>query len=384
MFFKDILGHEKEKSFLRQIVQEKRVPHAQIFLSHEGHGSLALTSAYASYLLCEERNELESCGICSNCVKSHKLIHPDLHFAFPVSKKEGLNREETTSNAFINEFRSAFIANPFMTESEWAKAMEASSALNINVRECQEIAGKLSLQAFGNGPKIMVIWLPEYLGKEGNRLLKLIEEPTDNTHIFLVSENQSMIMPTILSRCQLVRISAFSDEDISNYIENNYGIINNLDQIVRLSEGNLAKAIKIAQGNDTDYSDLIINWLRIAFKNDAVAMSDFVNQISTQSKDTLQDFLSYSLHFIREHQYFMATGKVPRLNDTEIKVSKNIAQFLDFSKIDSFYNILENTIFGINRNANIKVLFMAQTILIGDILKNNMNNYVNTINFAIQ
>ena len=384
MFFKDILGHEKEKSFLRQIVQEKRVPHAQIFLSHEGHGNLALTSAYASYLLCEERNELESCGICSNCVKSHKLIHPDLHFAFPVSKKEGLNREETTSNAFINEFRSAFIANPFMTESEWAKAMEASSALNINVRECQEIAGKLSLQAFGNGPKIMVIWLPEYLGKEGNRLLKLIEEPTDNTHIFLVSENQSMIMPTILSRCQLVRISAFSDEDISNYIENNYGIINNLDQIVRLSEGNLAKAIKIAQGNDTDYSDLIINWLRIAFKNDAVAMSDFVNQISTQSKDTLQDFLSYSLHFIREHQYFMATGKVPRLNDTEIKVSKNIAQFLDFSKIDSFYNILENTIFGINRNANIKVLFMAQTILIGDILKNNMNNYVNTINFAIQ
>jgi DNA polymerase III subunit delta' len=384
MFFKNIPGHEVEKVFLRQIVSERRIPHAQLFLSNEGNGSLALVLAYSSYILCQNRTEDDSCGECPACIKSHKMVHPDLHFAFPVSKKEGLNRDETTSNAFLSEFRKTFLSNPFMTEGDWAKAMDSSSAMNINVRECQEITGKLSLQAFSDGPKIMIIWLPEYLGKEGNRLLKLIEEPTDNTHLFLVTENQSSIMPTILSRCQVVRINAFSDDDIAKYLNNHFQQNLNIEQVVRLSAGNLAKGIKILKGNDTDYSELIINWLRIAYKGDAVAMTDFVNQISSLGKDNINDFLNYCLHFVREHGYLMATGMTPRLNDKEINVSKNIAQFLDFSKIEKFTFVVENTIFGISRNANLKVLFMAQTILIGDILKNNMNNYMNTINFAIQ
>ena len=382
MFFKDIPGHEEEKSFLRNIVHEGKVPHAQLFLSHEGYGSLPLALAYASYLLCTSKSESDSCGQCPSCVKSHKLVHPDLHFAFPVSKKDGLNREETTSNAFIADFRNAFLRNPYLTESDWAKAINATSALNINVRECNEIAGKLSLQAFSDGPKIMIIWLPEFLGKEGNRLLKLIEEPTDNTHLFLVTENPSHIMPTILSRCQVVRVGGFKDEEILNLVQSVYGQIGNPEQVVRLSDGNMAKALKIVAGNDADYSDLIINWLRVAFKRDGVAMNQFVNDISTFSKDGLLDFLHYALHFVREHSFFLATGHAPRLNDKELNVSKNIARFLDFSKVELFTTVIENTIFGINRNANVKVLFMAQTIQIGDILKNNINNYVNTINFA--
>ena len=382
MFFKDIPGHENEKSYLLNIVHEDKVPHAQLFLSHEGYGSLPLVIAYASYLLCTERQQNDSCGQCPSCVKAHKLIHPDLHFAFPVTKKEGLNREETTSNAFMAEFRAAFLDNPFITESDWAKAMNATSALNINVRECQEIAGKLSLQAFSDGPKIMIIWLPEYLGKEGNRLLKLIEEPTNNTHLFLVTENQSLIMPTILSRCQVVRVGAFDDDDILRYLAATSREVKNPDQVLRLSDGNMAKAIKIADGHDADYSELIINWLRVAFKGEGVATNQFVNEISAYSKDALLDFLNYALHFVREHSYYMSTGQTPRLNDKELNVSKNLAKFLDFSKIEMFTHIIENTIFGISRNANLKVLFMAQTIQIGDILKNNINNYVNTINFA--
>jgi DNA polymerase-3 subunit delta' len=365
-------------------VLEDKVPHAQLFLSNEGYASLPLTLAYASYLLCNNRTKEDSCGVCPACVKSHKLVHPDLHFAFPVTKKGDLKREETTSNAFMAEFRNAILNNYFLTEGDWAKAMDSNTKPNINVRECQEIAGKLALQAFSDGPKIMIIWLPEYLGKEGNRLLKLIEEPTDNTHLFLVTENQSMIMPTILSRCQVVRINAFSDEEIIAYLTAKFGNITNLDQVVRLSDGNLAKAVKIVQGNDADYSELIINWLRVAFKGDAAAMVELVNQLSGLNKDTIDDFLHYCLHFVREHSYYMATNQRPRLNDKELIVSKNLVQFLDFSKIEKFTEVIENTIFGVRRNANLKLLFMAQTIMIGDILKNNMNNYVNTINFAIQ
>jgi DNA polymerase-3 subunit delta' len=382
MYFKDIPGHKNEKNYLINIVHEDKVPHAQLFLSHEGYGSLPLALAYASYLLCTNRRENDSCGQCPACNKSHKLIHPDLHFAFPVTKKEGLNREETTSSAFMAEFRAAFLENPYLTESDWAKAMNATSALNINVRECQEIAGKLSLQAFSDGPKIMIIWLPEFLGKEGNRLLKLIEEPTDNTHLILVTENQSLIMPTILSRCQVVRVGGFEDSDLLEFFDKSDKKINNADQVLRLSNGNLSKAIKIVDGHDTDYSELIISWLRVAFKGDGGAMNQFVNELSAYPKDGLLDFLNYALHFIREHNYHMSTGQTPRLNDKEFNVSKNIAKFLDYSKVEMFTQIIENTIFGIGRNANLKVLFMAQTIQIGDILKNNINNYVNTINFA--
>jgi DNA polymerase III subunit delta' len=381
MFFEKIPAKLAEKKYLIHLVNEGQVPHAQLFLAQEGTGALALAIAYASYLLCTDKKEQDSCGVCQTCIQAHKLIHPDLHFAFPVVKKDGLKREDTTSNSFMTDFRTLFLSNPFMSEQDWIDVIGGATKPNINVKECHEIASKLSLQAFGTGPKIMIIWLPEYLGKEGNRLLKLIEEPTDNTHIFLVSENQSLILPTILSRCQLVKLTAYHDNEIVAYLQS-LGQTKEVEQVARISNGNINKALKIVSGNDINYSEMLINWMRVAYKSDAVELSDTVQQLSNLELDQQIAFIEYGLYFFREHLYFLATNLPPRLNNKEITVSEKMKPLVTIHKISHVSQILENIIFGLSRNANDKVLFMANTLQLGDILKNNMNNSMNTINFA--
>lgn len=372
MFFKDIIGKEKEKKTLLNQVKEERIPHAQILMGREGSGGLALALAYASYLLCEERGETDSCGQCKSCSKTHKLVHPDLHLTFPVSKKEGLKREETTSTAFLKEWRQEVIANPYIGEYEWSQAMGSTSKPNINTRECHDIVGKLGMQAYENGPKVLIIWLPEFLGKEGNRLLKLIEEPTDNTYIILVSEDSNKILATILSRCQLVKIPAFQDNDIVQYLRRHTeNFMLDMDQVARLADGNLMKAITLARGNEADNSELLFEWLRVSYKSNALEMQASTTKLTSLTNDNQIQFLEYGLHFLREYMFWISTGQTPRMSAQEMATSQKMKSLIGLDKIESLCNALEYIIFGLNRNGNNKITFMAGTIMIGNILKNN-------------
>jgi len=220
MYFKDIPGKEAEKQFLLKNVKEDRLAHAQLFLGRTGSGQLSLALAYASYILCTNRKEKDSCGECSACLKSHKFIHPDVHFSFPVVKKDSKKRNETTSNDFLKEWRSILEKNPYLDMQTWLHSLNLENGQgNINVKECVEIVKKLGLKTFESEYKVLIMWMPEYLRNEGNRLLKLIEEPPENTIIILVAEKQDAILNTILSRVQLLKVNPFSDGDIKQYLE---------------------------------------------------------------------------------------------------------------------------------------------------------------------
>ncbi len=385
MKFADIPSKKGTKDFLTRQVDEARIPHAQLFLGLEGSGSLAVALAYISYIFCEDRQNGDSCGICKSCNLSHRFIHPDFHLTFPVIKKDGLKREETTSNAFVADWRKLILENPYVNIFDWTVAMGGDSKPNINTRECNEIIQKLGMQAFSDGPKVMMIWLPEYLGKEGNRLLKLIEEPTDDTYLILVSEDQNRILPTILSRCQLVKVEMFSDEDITGMLQKKgANDKESIAEIVRLSAGNMSKALRLYNGTDQLFSDLLFAWLRAAYKGDAAETGQTVVQMTSMATDQQLQFLEYGLHFLREFVFWKTTGMTPRMSNTEIETSTKLSAILELSKIESIAEILETMIYAISRNANPKVLWMADTLAIGDILKNKVNNYVEKFNFAYQ
>ena len=194
MAFSNIIGQEKVKQMLHQMVHGDRLPHALLFLGPSGSGKLALALALAQYLLCENRQDSDSCGQCPSCSKSQRFIHPDLHFSFP---SVGTN---VTSDSFLPQWRKWMEENPYLTVNEWLQSIGAENRQgNINKEECAAIIRKLSLKIFEGSHKILVMWLPEYLGKEGNRLLKLIEEPPEDTIFILVAENQELILNTILS-----------------------------------------------------------------------------------------------------------------------------------------------------------------------------------------
>ena len=156
---------------------------------------------------------MDACGVCASCVKAQQLIHPDIHFSYPViPKKTG---DKPLSVDFISEWREFIAQYPYGNIYDWLQFIGAENKQgNITAYECNDIIRKLSLKSFESGYKILIMWMPEYLGNEGNKLLKLIEEPPPNTLFILVAENESMILPTIISRTQLIKIPSLEKKDI--------------------------------------------------------------------------------------------------------------------------------------------------------------------------
>ncbi len=231
MKFIDIIGHREVKQQLVEMIQHNRLSHALLFLAKEGNGSLQLAIALAQYLTCESANPRkqtsnskpslfgenratqnpkfetlsDSCGTCSSCIKAQQLIHPDIHFSYPVvTKKSG---SPPISTDYISEWREFIKSYPYGNVYDWLQFIGAENKQgNITAQECNDIIRQLNLKSFESEYKILIMWMPEYLGNEGNKLLKLIEEPPPNTLFILVAENESLILPTIVSRCQLIKI----------------------------------------------------------------------------------------------------------------------------------------------------------------------------------
>jgi DNA polymerase III subunit delta' len=374
MFFKNIPYKAEEK--LRLIAQASggRIPHAQLFIGSEGSSSLALTLAYISYIFCSDKQTDDSCGICANCKVTHKYVHPDVHFSFPVVKKEDKKREDTTSDDFLNIWRPVLCENYFLTMYDWQHAINAQTTKpNINTKECNDIIHKLAFQSFGDGPKVLLMWMPEYLGKEGNKLLKLIEEPTDNTYIILVAQDQNRILSTILSRCQLMKFLPYKDEEIKQFLIDEYGLDDTIAlQYARLSEGNIAKAVSMSKNGDTNYSDVLFDWLRVCYKGDGEEMLNTITGFSQWTLDLQIKFLEYGLHFLQTfHNWISSDDNEPNMTAKEVEVATKMKNIIDKHKLELLTEVLNNAIFHLNRNGNVKLNLMADSIVIGDILRNN-------------
>ena len=104
MQFQDIVGHSEIKNRLIASVKEGRISHAQLFLGKEGSGNLPMAIAYAQYISCLDKKENDSCGKCESCIKYEKLVHPDLHFVFPVATNKSIKKDPVSAH-FINDWR---------------------------------------------------------------------------------------------------------------------------------------------------------------------------------------------------------------------------------------------------------------------------------------
>src|SRR5512133_3759418 len=252
MNFSDIPGKTEIIKKLIRSVKEERVSHAQLFTGPEGCGSLALALAYAKYVSCENKTPADSCGTCKSCVKYEKMIHPDLHFVFPVIK--GKKATEPVSDNYLEEWREFVKKSPFFTLNDWLDSIEVGNAQGlIFASEASEIIKKLSLKTFESDFKIMIIWLPEKMHQAtSNKLLKMIEEPPDKTLFLLVSEEPDKVIPTILSRCQLVKIPSFHSTDIQKYIRERFNLTSDkAADVAHVSNGNINRAIDLCENEES-------------------------------------------------------------------------------------------------------------------------------------
>lgn len=304
MNFSQIPGQKDIISRLVRSVHEERVSHAQLFAGTEGCGSFALALAYARFVSCEDRGESDSCGKCKSCVKYDKLIHPDLHFVFPVIKSKKYN--EPVSDNYIEQWRELVCKSPFFTINSWLDSIEVGNAQGmIFSSEAGEIIRKLSLKTFESDFKIMIIWLPEKMHQAtANKLLKMIEEPPEKTLFLLVSEDADKIIPTILSRCQLMKIPKFRDDDIKSYLIEYHALTDDkAADIARVSMGNICKAIELSRNEEASAASLdrFRQLMRFAWKTDIISLIGWSDEIAGTGREAQKNFISFSLRLLREN-----------------------------------------------------------------------------------
>ena len=384
MLFSQVLGQELIKDRLIRTVVEQRIPHAQLFRGPEGIGKLALAIAYAQYICCENRTEIDSCGICPSCVKYAKLAHPDLHFVFPVIKPTG--KSSVVCDDFISDFRDIFINNHYFGVNDWyAKITDDAKQGMIYANESQEIIRKLSLKTYESEYKVMIIWLPEKMNITcANKLLKILEEPPEKTVFLLVSNKPDEIITTILSRTQHVNIPSLQVEDIVTALLTNPEIeITQHDALnaARIANGSYLAALNLLKEGDEKKQnfDRFVTVMRLAWqvgnRKDHASLktlkkwADEMAQ-SSVGRERQKGFLVYAQHLTREN--FILNLKNPGLNYltfSESAFSENFSTFIHERNVEDLMLEFALAERHIEQNVNARMIFFDLVLKIIMLLK---------------
>lgn len=399
MQFNEIIGREKTKSHLRDLVGQNRLSHALLFLGREGSGALPLAIAFAQYVLCERGrsaaapslfgdeavNEInispnDSCGACSSCRKIENLIHPDLHFSYPVIKRDS-KHDRVISTDYISEWRSFVQEHPYGNVNDWIDFLKnspttkiesgASKQGNISVHECDDILHKLSLRPYEGEYKILIMWMPEFLGKNGNRLLKLIEEPPAGTLFIFVAEDENEILQTILSRTQLVKIPLPGNEEVEKYLANKSGDADKAKTVAGVANGNLREALKLFENSEQDWERVIRDWLNLALKNRVDLQSKWIDEVNQSGREKQKQLLEFFIHLIQISikMKLMDPEDVKVMVESEKEFSGTLGELCSLEVLEEMANEINKSIYHIERNANSKLLFHSLTIRLHHLIK---------------
>ncbi len=392
MKFNDVIGQQAVKQHLAEMVEQNRLSHALLFLGKEGCGALPLAMAFAQYVVSLPQpapvvedlfggmTALEPAPSFIHpdhitempaFQRAAQLIHPDLHFTYPViPKKSG---DKPTSSDYISEWREFISLYPYGNVYDWLQFIGADNKQgNITADECNDIIRQLSLKSFESEYKVLLLWMPEYLGKEGNKLLKLIEEPPPNTLFILVAENEELILPTLLSRCQLVKIPMPENTEIEEaLVERAKANPDTARRIAGICEGNYHEALQLLQHADEDWQALLREWLNAALKGGPMAQVKFVEEVSKLGREKQKQFLRYFNHLLEQSIRIKVLGADQVLLATNEKdFAQRLNKIASVSQQQAIIEELDRAFYYVERNANAKMLFQALTIKLYHIIQN--------------
>ena len=379
MLLREVIGQEKLQQQLVEMVQHQRLSHAMLMIGPEGSGTLPLAIAFAQYIVSIPReteavedlfgapSEIEQLA---SYQRASTLMHPDLHFSFPsITEKPG---QKNLSSNHIESWREFINGYPYGNVFDWLQFIKADNKQgNISADECNEIIKKLSFKSFESNYKVLVMWMPEYLGKEGNKLLKLIEEPPANTIFILVAGSEENILPTILSRCQLIRVPRLSSASIEKALIERAKIApEKAAQVALMADGNYREALHLLQHSDADFLAQIREWLNAILKNGPVAQAKWVEETSKMGREPQKQFLKYFNHLLEQSIRLKVLGKDlhldPDLKDFALRINK----IAGVGQLEAMIQELDKAVYYIERNANPKMLFMALGIKFYHIIQN--------------
>jgi DNA polymerase III subunit delta' len=360
VLFKNIIGQTPVKERLLHMLHDGRVPHALMFSGPEGSGNLPAAFAFIQYLFCKNKTESDSCGTCISCIKTSKLIHPDVHLVFPISK----SKDVKVSDDLVKEFRELFLETPYITLHDWFNSLDAENKQPIiPTDEANGILKKLSYTSYEGGYKIMVIWQPEKMNTESaNKLLKILEEPPEQTLFLLICNSPEQLLATIISRVQQIPFYKIETEDIAK------GLMAQFDcqeqaakQAALLSDGNYREAQLLLQHTDggAAYLQNFRTFMLIALKFDAFKAVTWVDDNARTGREKQKQFLQYGLEIFRDC-LMLNFGSVDlvRHSGEEKEFVTKFSRFVNQRNYEKLLEEFNSAFYHIERNANPKILFM--------------------------
>lgn len=366
MKFADIAGHTSTIDALRSAVDKGRIPHAVLLTGISGIGKFRLARALAQYIHCHNRTGGDACGRCPSCLQHQKHNNPDLHFVFPILKREGA----TLSNDFLPQWKEMLDQWSYMPPERWNELLQAgNSQPAIYVTESDDIVARASLSAYQENFKIFLIWLPEKLRPEAaNKLLKIIEEPYDDTLFILVSNDDSKVLPTISSRTQRFNLLPLSEEEIKRQLTRTYGIDpRTAGMASRLAEGSAADAEEIACHPEEliEFSSLFKDVMRSAYGLRAATMKSLSERVAAMGREKILRFLEYCSRMVRENFiYNMRMPQITLMTPDEEEFSSRFAPFIHEANVETLSEELSRAASDIERNANAKIVLFDLMLLL--------------------
>jgi DNA polymerase III subunit delta' len=369
--FSSIPGLHETKKLLTDAVKGNHIAHAQLFVGAEGALNLPMALAYATYLHCQNKGE-DACGICSACSKNLKFIHPDTHFVFPLSNVKNDKDEDRFKADITKAWRAFLLEQPFGNLDDWANYYggEDKQAL-ISREESREIIKTLSLKPFESPYKVMIIWQPELMHPSAaNGILKILEEPPPHTYFILVTNAVDRLLPTIISRTQIVTVPLLWDEEVETCLVEKYGVDKSkAHRIARLAEGNLNLAIQLIESEEGNDSKIFMDWMRMCYGRSYGALVAMSEQFHALDRLNQRNLITYSMNAMRE-VLLRLSGAVAmnRFHGEELTFIENFSKFLDVEKIEKSFQLLNEAHYHLERNGSAKMIFLDMSLKISKIL----------------
>ncbi|MBR5594866.1 MAG: DNA polymerase III subunit delta [Alistipes sp.] len=366
MRFADIIGHDELKARLRAQIDARRVSHAQLFSGEAGFGSLPLALAYVQYLFCKNRHDGDSCGVCPSCQQIEALAHPDLHFVFPVNKREKKSGEVVTSDMFLDKWREIWHQKGgIFSAEEWYSMLDLGKTMKglISAKESEEIIRKLQFKSFSSDYKAMIIWLPEAMNQEAaNKILKILEEPWDKTLFILVSEHTELLLQTITSRTQEVSVGRIDIETLKRIAMAEGKSDHEAHTMARLANGSMLELRELLRGETDEIRatsfELFVRLMRLSYNDKHLELFEWADDISALSREGQRQFLLHSVRLLRESYMLHAgLGSLSYLWGEEEKFCRNFAPYIGNQNIEFLVEEIERAMLQIAQNGAPRIVF---------------------------
>jgi DNA polymerase-3 subunit delta' len=375
MKFADIPGLSDVKELLIDAVKANHTAHAQLFVGAGGALNLPLALAYATYLHCQNKGEHDACGTCAACSKNAKFIHPDTHFVFPLSNVKNDKDEDRFKAEILKSWRSFLLEQSYGTLDDWTNYYGGEDKLALISREeSREIIKTLSLKPFESPHKVMIIWQPELMhSAAANGILKILEEPPPQTFFILITNAADKLLPTIISRTQIVTVPLLHDEEVQSYLIEKHGVEQRkAEKIAQLAEGNLSLGVKLIDSEEDNNTQRFIEWMRACFRKNYGVLVSMADEYHSLDKLNQRSLITYSINMMRESLLNISgAADMNRTRGDELKFVQDFSKVLTLDKVEKSFKLLNDAGYHLERNGSAKMIFLDLSLKLSRTLNPN-------------